>query len=60
MKDSEIIIALANIASRGKYEVTPAGAKQMNDVFAEVAKLINKLEAAEAEGTPVAEELTIE
>jgi hypothetical protein len=47
MKRSEIVIALANVASKGKYEVTPQGAKIMNDVFAQAAALINELEAEE-------------
>lgn len=46
-KRSEVVIALADVASRGKYEVSPAGAKQMNAIFDEVAKLINELEAEE-------------
>ena len=47
MRDSEIVIALADIASKGKYEVTPVGASHMNKVFLQVAQLINKLEAEE-------------
>ncbi len=66
MKRSEIVLALANVASKGKYEVTPAGAKIMNEVFIEVANLINELEAEEAswadttEVPPAAEESTSE
>lgn len=48
-KRSEVVIALANIASKGKYEVSPDGARVMNRVFEEVADLINELEAEEAE-----------
>lgn len=48
MKRSQVVIALANVASKGKYEVTPAGSKTMNDVFVAVAELINKLEEEEA------------
>ena len=49
MKDSQIVVALANIASKGKYEVTPEGARIMNATFEKVADLINRLEAAEVE-----------
>ena len=48
MRDSEIVLALADIASRGKYEVTPSGAKHMNSIFDMVAGLINRLEEGEA------------
>jgi len=48
MKRSEIVSALANIASQGKYTVDPQGARAMNNVFAAVAGLINELEAEEA------------
>jgi len=47
MKRSEVVIALAEIASKGKYKVTAAGASAMNAVFVEVANLINDLEAEE-------------
>jgi len=47
MKQSEVVVALANLASQGRYEVTPEGARRMNQVFAAVATLINELEAAE-------------
>lgn len=47
MRDSEIVMALADIASKGKYEVTAAGSQHMNKVFEEVAKLINRMEAEE-------------
>jgi pyruvate dehydrogenase E2 component (dihydrolipoamide acetyltransferase) len=33
MKRSQVVIALADIASKGKYEVSPAGAKHMNEVL---------------------------
>jgi len=49
MKRSQIVTALANVASQGKYEVTPEGAKKMNAVFELVAGLINELEAEEKE-----------
>ena len=49
MRDSEIVIALADIASKGKYEVTPVGARHMDKVFNLVAQLINKMEKEEKE-----------
>ena len=48
MKDSEIVLALANIASQGKYNITIADAQKMTALYERVATLINKLEAAEA------------
>ena len=48
MKDSEIVLALANIASQGKYNITIADAQKMTALYEQVATLINKLEAAEA------------
>lgn len=51
MTDAQIVQALANIASKGKYEVTPEGANIMNSVFVKVADLINRLEAAEDANT---------
>lgn len=48
MKRSKIVIALADLASRGRYDVDPAGARQINQVFEAVAGLINELEAEEA------------
>ena len=48
MKQSEVVRALAAIASQGKYEVDPAGARKMNAVFEATAALINELEASEA------------
>ena len=49
MKDSEIVLALANVASQGKYNITIADAQKMTALYERVATLINKLEAAEAE-----------
>ena len=49
MKDSEIVISLANVASQGKYNITIADAQKMTALYERVATLINKLEAAEAE-----------
>ena len=49
MKQSEIVRALAQLASEGVYNVKPEGAQKMNQVFAAVAGLINELEAKEAE-----------
>ena len=51
MKRSEVVQALAAIASQGKYEVSPEGARKMNAVFTEVARVINELEAEEKEDT---------
>lgn len=48
MKRSEIVIALANVASQGKYTVDPAGARKINAVFDAAAKLINELESEES------------
>ena len=48
MKRSVIVTALADIASKGKYEVNPDGARAMNRVFELAANLINELEAEEA------------
>jgi len=47
MKDSQIVLALAEIASKGKYEVLPEGARQLTAVFEMVAGLVNRLEARE-------------
>jgi len=47
MKRSQVVVALATIASQGKYEVNPEGAAKMNNVFQRVAALINELEAEE-------------
>ncbi len=49
MLRSQVVIALANMASKGKYEVTPDGARAMNDLFERVAALVNELEAEEIE-----------
>jgi len=46
-KKSQVVLALANLASRGKFEVDPQGARIMNQIFEDVAKLINELEAEE-------------
>ncbi len=48
MKRSEIVAALADLASQGTYQVKPAVARQMNIVFEAAANLINELEAEEA------------
>ena len=46
---SQIVIALADMASKGKYDnVTPVQARNMNAIFEAVAQVINELEAAEA------------
>lgn len=44
---SEVVIALAEVASQGKYTVSPEGARRMNEIFDQVAKLVNCLEAEE-------------
>lgn len=49
MKRSVIVTALAEIASKGRYTVDPAGAKHMNQVFDLTAELINELESEEKE-----------
>ena len=56
MKPSQIVIELANMASSGRYEVTPPEALRMNELFKSVATLINHMEAAEKEQ----EEKTVE
>lgn len=48
MTRSQVVLALAEIASKGKYEVSVAGARQMNAIYEEVAKVINSLEAEES------------
>lgn len=55
MKRSEIVSALAELASQGTYTVKPAVAQQMNNIFVHVAKLINELEAEEAADAAVIE-----
>ncbi len=47
LQPSQIVTALANLASSGKYEVTPQAAKAMNALFEVTAELINALEEAE-------------
>ena len=47
MKRSEIVSALAELASQGTYNVKPPVARQMNAIFEAVAQLINDLEAEE-------------
>ena len=44
---SQVVIALANLASAGKYEVNADGARNMNRLFERVAEVINSLEAEE-------------
>jgi hypothetical protein len=45
---SQIVIALADMASKGKYDnVTPQVAKQMDQLFQLVAELINQMEEQE-------------
>ena len=47
-KQSEVVKLIADLASQGVYkEVTPQGARNMNNIFAMVAELINELEASE-------------
>ena len=48
MKRSEVVVALADLASKGKYTVEPAGAKYMTELYAVVAQIINELEAEES------------
>jgi hypothetical protein len=48
MKRSEVVSALADLASQGTYTVKPPVAQQMNSIFVAVAQLINELEAEEA------------
>lgn len=49
MLQSEVVKALAAIASKGTYKVGPSDARHMNTVFEEVARVINELEAKEKE-----------
>lgn len=59
LKRSQVINALADLASEGQYKVTRAGAHYMNRLFEEVAKVINELEAEErAEALAALEEDT--
>jgi len=55
MSRSQVVLELANLASRGRYSVTPLEATRMNKLFIEVAEVINQLEAEERE-TPDVEE----
>lgn len=49
VKASAIVIALADMASKGKYDnVTIQAARGFNQLFELVAELINTLEAEEA------------
>ena len=45
---SQVVTNLAALASKGVYQVDPAGARNMNTLFTFVAELINELEAEEA------------
>jgi hypothetical protein len=47
MKRSEIVLALAELASQGTYQVKPPVARQMNAIFDAAANLVNELEAEE-------------
>jgi hypothetical protein len=47
MVRSKVIIELANLASQGKYMVTPTEAARFNELFKAVANVINSLEAEE-------------
>ena len=47
MLRSQVVIRLANLASSGKYEVQPAEAQAMTQLYQEVAAVINELEAEE-------------
>ena len=47
---SQIVIRLANLASSGTYEVQPAEAAAMTELYSEVAKVINSLEEEEKGG----------
>lgn len=44
---SQIIKELADMASAGTYQVTPAQSQRMNALFVVVAELINGMEKAE-------------
>lgn len=48
MKRSEVVTALANLASQGTYQVQPQQAREINAIFEHVATLINELEAEES------------
>lgn len=47
MKRSEVVTALANLASQGTYQVKPTQAAEINAIFEQVAQLINELESEE-------------
>jgi len=49
MTRSQIVKALADLASQGRYSVDRAGAANMNALFEAVANVINSLEADEIE-----------
>lgn len=50
MKRSQTILRLANLASKGRYDnVTPAAAREMNQLFEDVAVIINQMEEEEKE-----------
>jgi len=49
LKQSQVVKALADLASSGRYTVDPAGARNMNAIFTLVATLINELEELEEE-----------
>ena len=49
MLRSQIVKNLADMASQGRYNVDPQGARTMNALFVQVAGLINVLEAEEKE-----------
>ena len=49
VKPSEVVSALAEMASNGRYDnVTPESARAMNNIFDMTAKLINMMEAQES------------
>ena len=48
LKHSQVVTALADLASSGRYSVDPQGARNMNALFEEVARVINELESIEA------------
>lgn len=54
MKRSEIVTALANLASQGTYNVKPTQAAEINAIFEAVARLINELESEEKVAAEIA------
>ncbi len=48
LKKSVVVKNLADLASQGRYNVDPAGAARMNQLFVLVAQVINELEDEEA------------